>query len=195
MKDLYKKLLLSFIAGCVMGLSIGAILYANIGSDTITVLEDGIHCLLHISYGQAAIVYNVVLIVLALIFARKYFGVGTLVSAFTIGPFIDVSYNALSSLNISLNRYISLLIFFIGLVGYCMGVSALIRLKLGMNPIDALIFVISKKIDKSYKLIRTISDLLCALIGYLLGGVVGIGTLISILFTGTIVDLFNKLKL
>lgn len=195
MEEIYKKLLLSFVAGILIGVSIGIILYANIGSDTITVFQDGLHNLLHVTYGQAALIYNIVCIILALLFARKYFGVGSLVSAFTIGFFIDISYDALCDLDISLNKYLSLLVFIIGLVLYCMSLSMLMRLELGMNSIDALLFALSMKIKSSYKIVRTIADLLFALVGYLLGGVVGLGTLLSILLTGILVDLFNKIKL
>lgn len=195
MKEIYKKLLLSFVAGILIGVSIGIILYANIGSDTITVFQDGLHNLLHVTYGQAALIYNIVCIILALLFARKYFGVGSLVSAFTIGFFIDISYDALCDLDISLNKYLSLLVFIIGLVLYCMSLSMLMRLELGMNSIDALLFALSMKIKSSYKIVRTIADLLFALVGYLLGGVVGLGTLLSILLTGILIDQFNKIKL
>ena len=48
------------------------------------------------------------------------------------------------------------------------------------------------KID--YKIIRFVADLILTLIGYFLGGVVGIGTVISIMSTGWMIDTFVKLK-
>ena len=80
-----KKIVLSVLGGALIGIGAGTILYAGIGGDTITVFQDGLHALLNISYGQASRIYNVVFVVLALIFARKYSGAGTVISALVIG--------------------------------------------------------------------------------------------------------------
>lgn len=58
----WKTAVLAALAGVGIGVGVGLILNANIGSDTVTVFQDGLHCQLHISYGQASRLYNLVLI-------------------------------------------------------------------------------------------------------------------------------------
>ena len=103
----WKKLFLGALAGVFIGCGVGVILYANIGGDTVTVFQDGIHNVMKISYGQASRVYNVVLILLALLLAKKYFGVGTIVSALVTGYVIDFTYDALTSIG-TLTNYFAL---------------------------------------------------------------------------------------
>ena len=74
-----KKIVLSLTGGALIGIGAGTILYAGVGGDTVTVFQDGLHALFNISYGQTSRIYNVVFVVLALIFARKYSGAGTVI--------------------------------------------------------------------------------------------------------------------
>lgn len=189
-----KKGLLIVLAGCLIGVGVGTILYANIGGDTITVFQDGMHSSLNISYGQASRLYNIVLIIIALVFAREYFGIGTIISALITGYAIDFTFDMLSTTNINTNFFIALFIFLIGQTIYALALSILISCKLGMNSLDSIIYKLIEYLKIDYKIIRFVADLILTLLGYILGGVVGLGTIISIISTGWMIDTFVKLK-
>ena len=191
--ELLKKGCLICIAGICIGIGVGIILYANIGGDTVTVFQDGLHIVLNISYGQSSRIYNGVLIIIALLVARKYFGVGTIISALITGYAIDFAYDGLSALNLNLNFISLLVVFMVGQTIYTIGLSILIRCKLGMNALDSLLYRLIEIIKIDYRLIRLITDLLLTAMGYLLGGIVGIGTVISIACTGIMIDFFTKI--
>ena len=188
-----KKGFLIILAGLCIGVGVGVILYANVGGDTITVFQDGMHNVLSISYGQASLLYNAVLIVLALIFSKNNFGAGTIVTALITGLMIDISNNLLVSLNLELDFIMKLMVFFIGLSIYTFGLALLIKCKLGMNALDSLIYRLVDMIHIEYKWIRIVADLILTILGFIMGGVVGIGTLVSILCTGMMIDLFTKI--
>lgn len=188
-----KKGFLIILAGLCIGVGVGVILYANVGGDTITVFQDGMHNVLSISYGQASLLYNAVLIVLALIFSKNNFGAGTIVTALITGLMIDVSNNFLVSLNLELDFIMKFMVFFIGLSIYTFGLALLIKCKLGMNALDSLIYRLVDMIHIEYKWIRIVADLILTILGFIMGGVVGIGTLVSILCTGMMIDLFTKI--
>ncbi len=188
-----KKGFLIILAGLCIGVGVGVILYANVGGDTITVFQDGMHNVLSISYGQASLLYNAVLIVLALIFSKNNFGAGTIVTALITGLMIDISNNFLVSLNLELDFIMKLMVFFIGLSIYTFGLALLIKCKLGMNALDSLIYRLVDMIHIEYKWIRIVADLILTILGFIMGGVVGIGTLVSILCTGMMIDLFTKI--
>lgn len=189
------KVIKIIIAGACIGSGVGLILAANIGSDSISVLQDGLHALLHISYGQASFLYNFVLIILALLAARKYFGSGTILSALLTGVFIDiVNKPAVMLLSTVLSDVIIFhyLFFLLGLLVYSFGLAILIGCNLGMNSLDSILMVLSEKFSISYTKLRIGADLLLTFAGWLLNGVVGIGTVISIFFTSILVRLFSK---
>ena len=188
-----KKGFLIILAGLCIGVGVGVIIYANVGGDTITVFQDGMHNVLSISYGQASLLYNAVLIVLALIFSKNNFGAGTIVTALITGLMIDISNNLLVSLNLELDFIMKLMVFFIGLSIYTFGLALLIKCKLGMNALDSLIYRLVDMIHIEYKWIRIVADLILTILGFIMGGVVGIGTLVSILCTGMMIDLFTKI--
>lgn len=187
------KTILGALAGVFIGCGVGVILYANIGGDTVTVFQDGIHNLMNISYGQASRIYNVVLILLALLLARKYFGIGTIVSALVTGYIIDLTYDTLISIGTLTNYFVLVVVYLVGLVIYSFGLSILINCNLGMNGLDSMIYKINEITKVDYKILRLLADMILTLLGYIMGGTVGIGTAISIIFTGVLIDLFNRI--
>lgn len=191
-----KKLSQILLATLCIGSGVAFILIANIGSDSITVVQDGMHQIFHISYGQASLTYNIVMILVAFIFARNYFGVGTVLSALLTGFVIDLAYTIITFILTFVgdsNLVISIICFILGQVIYSYGLSTLIKCHLGMNSLDSLLTMISTKTNSSYKYLRISADLLLVFIGWMLGGVVGIGTICSILFTGTLIDYFKRI--
>ena len=186
-----KKIVLSVLGGALIGIGAGTILYAGIGGDTITVFQDGLHALLNISYGQASRIYNVVFVVLALIFARKYSGAGTVISALVIGFLIDIS-NSLWLLTKLNNGFVSgLIIFLIGLTIYASGIALLIRCDAGMNCLDALLYKLMDVTGLKYKYLRIAADVILTVTGCLMGGLFGMGTVIAVFLTGPLVELFT----
>lgn len=182
-----------FIAGICIGSGVGFILAANLGSDSISVLQDGLHCWLHLSYSQAALLYNTLMILLAVIFARQFLGMGTIISALLTSLFIDPVFALSHQLLTGALRNALLfrgLFFTLGLLLYAFGLALLIRCRVGMNSLDSLLSVIQKKTQVSYRTLRIAADLLLTGLGALLQGVIGIGTVISILFTGVLIDFF-----
>ena len=186
-----KKIVLSLTGGALIGIGAGTILYAGVGGDTVTVFQDGLHALFNISYGQTSRIYNVVFVVLALIFARKYSGIGTVLSALVIGYAIDIS-NSLWLLTMLNTGFITgLIIFLIGLVIYAMGIALLIKCDAGMNCLDALLYRLMDVTGFKYKYLRIAADVILTVTGCLMGGVFGIGTVIAVFLTGPLVELFT----
>ena len=95
--------------------------------------------------------------------------------------------------NLEIDFIMKLMVFFIGLSIYTFGLALLIKCKLGMNALDSLIYRLVDMIHIEYKWIRIVADLILTILGFIMGGVVGIGTLVSILCTGMMIDLFTKI--
>lgn len=52
------------------GIGVGLFVQANLGSDTITVLEEGMSIVFHVSLGKAASIYNVIGLTTAFLIAK-----------------------------------------------------------------------------------------------------------------------------
>ena len=146
------------------------------------------------SYGQASRIYNVVFVLLALVLARKYSGAGTVVSALMIGFLIDIIYSLWSSIVVDAGFVVSLLVFLIGLVIYALGIAVLIRCDAGMNCLDALLYRLMDVTNFKYRYLRIAADIILTLSGCLMGGVFGLGTVLSVLLTGPLAGFFAGVK-
>jgi len=177
------------LATNLIGLGVALILKANIGSDSITVFQDGIHVFLTITYGSASRLYNLILISIALMFGRKYIGIGTVISAFLVGFLIDFYLGVISMFFIQTSLSLSLILFIVGQTVYSIGLAVLIYFEVGMSCLDCVLYGVYKKIRISYRDLRIAVDLTLTLMGIVLGGKWGIGTVYSVLFTGTIINL------
>ena len=166
------------------GLGVALFVHANLGSDTLTVFVDGLHRVLNSSYGTASRVYNLSVLVIALIVSRKNIGWATVVYALTVGFTMDYFERLLQPLQIQTAGIV------IRLGQICFGITyaLLIKYRKGMNQIDAISYAIVDKTGISFKWIRTGMDVVLLVSGWLLGGVVGVGSIIAMTTTGILVD-------
>ena len=80
----------------------------------------------------------------------------------------------------------------IGVIICSLGVSMYQRPDVGVSPYDSLSLIMDKKLPKiSYFWCRMSNDVICALVAYFAGGLVGIGTVIAAFGLGPIVHFFN----
>lgn len=173
----------------LVGIAVALFLAGGIGSDSVGLLCDGIHKLLGIRFGNASVLYDLVMIVAAFIFAHNHLGMGTIVYALLSGYFIDLYGILLEPFQLYQQTwFVRSGTFIVGQRCLSLGLALLIQLELGMNALDALIYKIHNKTNIPYAIIRTGSDISYVVIGTLCGGVFGIGTVCLVLLTGTMVN-------
>ncbi|CRZ34431.1 hypothetical protein DFR55_101204 [Herbinix hemicellulosilytica] len=189
-----KKLMGVFIAINGVGCGISLFLQSGLGSDPIGVLCDGISRSLNISIGQASLIYNLIVILIAAIVAKGNLGLGTVIYALLSGYFIDFYNWIFAPLKIGeLNFLGRLAVYVIGEILLAAALAMLIYFKLGMNALDAVLYKVNSLTGISYAVLRTGCDILYSILGVILGGVFGIGTLISFLTTGYLVGKFTRI--
>lgn len=188
-----RKLFICFYLFSAINLTgIGVVLFlrAGIGSDTITVFVEGLSNLFNCSIGTASRIYNIIVLLFALVLSRKDIGWLTVIYALSVGVFIDFYFNLTQSLFIDLSTAMKVATIVIGQL--CLGLSfaILIKLEMGMSQLDAISYGIARKTKISYKLIRTSIDVILLILGWLLGGVVGVGSLFAMATTGITIEFF-----
>ncbi len=198
-KKIAIKTLLYLLSLATIAFGVMLVISANIGGDSVTVLYTGIKHTFKVSYGTATYMYQISIIAIACIFARKYVGIGTVLFSLTFGMFMYVWEFIFKYIPIHpVGIYMQMLTFIGGQMFISMGLAGLIELKVGTNGLDCIILTICDKKDIKYGYIKTMADIIIMSTGYMLGGLVGFASLFSMLSLGFNVQLFlyiiNKIK-
>ncbi|MDW7671411.1 MAG: hypothetical protein SCK57_00490 [Bacillota bacterium] len=176
-----------FAVGIVMTIN------ANIGLAPWDVFHQGLSNVLGITMGQASIIVGVVVVGVDF-FAGERIGWGTLGNMVFIGLFID--FLMLNNLIPEMQLFIAGVFQMVAGL-FVIGIASVLYIGAGMGcgPRDGLMVALLKKTGRSVSLIRGILEGGALVCGWLLGGTVGLGTVITALLTGPMVQLaFRMLR-
>ena len=167
---------------------------ANIGSDAVTMLCSGLNRFFDISLGTASNITNITVLALALIIGRKYIGFTTIAACLLMGFVINILNPVYIILVAPLMQsiMINFIVFICGLLAESLGCAILIHYQTGMNQLDALASGLVDRFHLNYRSIRTLMDISMFALGFIMGGQVGLGTIICVLMMGSIISLFVK---
>ena len=162
---------------------------ANVGLGPWDVLHQGISFHTPLSFGTASIVVGAALIVLSL-FLKVYPGVATLLNMSLIGIFINLQLQVnwlpdLSAQPLLLRLLVDIAgVFLIGL-----GSAIYISPHMGAGPRDGLMLRLNTLTKVRIAIVRAVLECSVLLFGFLLGGSVGIGTLIFAFGIGPCIEI------
>jgi uncharacterized protein len=181
------------IIGVILcGSSTVFMLNSNLGLLPWDVFHQGISNITKMTIGQANIAVSFAIILLSLALGEKV-GIGTIVNIIVIGKIIDV-INYMNIIPVSDNIFTGIVMLIIGMLVMGYGCYLYMGCGLGCGPRDSLMIGLSKKINKPVKMIKTIIEVTALIIGIILGGKFGIGTVISALGVGVFMQIIFKLN-
>jgi len=155
---------------------------ANIGYSPWDVFHTGLAQKTGISIGTASILTGMVIVGIVLVLGEKI-GLGTLLNMILIGVFIDLIF--MSDLIPKQEKMVfGLLMLVIGLFVISVGSYFYIKAAFGAGPRDSLMVVLNRKTKLPVGVCRSVIELVVTIIGWILGGMVGIGTVISAIAIG-----------
>jgi uncharacterized membrane protein YczE len=167
--------LVQLYAGLVLyGFSIALMVRSDLGLAPWDVLHSGLTRHFPIDIGQALVIVSF-LVMLAWIPLREVPGLGTISNAIVIGLSTDGFLSVMATPRATDLR-ISLLVAGIALQG--LATAAYIGAQFGRGPRDGLMTGLSRRTGRSLRLVRTLMELSLVVIGLLLGGVAGAGTIV-----------------
>lgn len=188
-EHIVKRTLVSLIGLIFCGIGVGLFLYSGLGVDPASVFELGIGNVFGISYGTSSALINVVILVIVLLIDRSYINISSIIAIFGIGYTADFVKFLLNMLLVGeLNMIVKLILIFVGLFIMAIGIATYIRADLGVGAIDLISEIISRKGNFQYRIVRVIGDISFVVIGFFLGGTVGIGTVVAAFMTGPAVQ-------
>lgn len=176
-----------FIGLMVLGLGVTMTIKGQrLGVGSWDVLHIGLFNHFGFTIGTWNIVVGIIIITISSIGLRRFPRVGTFINMISVGLFIDF-FNWL--LPDPTAFIFQVLCFVLGVMLAGAGSGIYIAAKLGAGPRDSLMLLISQKIKWSIQVSRTIMEVFVVVIGYLLGGPVGVGTVIMAFGTGPVIQM------
>ncbi len=188
----YLKRILGLLFGLFLySLGIVLTLKANIGYAPWEVLHVGLSRTTGMSIGVASILVGL-LIGLVVWLMKESLGLGTLLNMILIGIFIDILI--LLDFIPKMNQFPQgLLLMVIGLFVISFGSYFYIGSGFGAGPRDSLMVVLTRKTGLPVGVCRGGIELTAVFVGWLLGGMVGIGTVIAAFGIGLCVQITFKI--
>lgn len=206
--NIVKRLVLFFVGMTIIQFGVALYLKTNIGSDPMTVFTQGLANTLDktplrdfalvkmiagsntVTTGVANMMILVVLFIIILLTEKKRINIGTLICVVGVGPIIDLGVKVISYFPVeNCNLIVKMLLVLLGCLIIAVGFCVLSASNIGVAPNDIIPFIIQDKTGAQYRTVRMTMDAVLLIGGFLLGGVVGIGTVISMLATGPFIQI------
>lgn len=195
-KEFLKTLIGVTIATFLFGVAVCCYIHGGLGSDSVTVFQQGVSKALSVSMGTAAYIYIGIVFLIDLFVSRENIGWTTVLNALMLGTFIDLVnkwFAGFYSLTDALPFRIGLLV--MGILLVSVSCVILIKLNRGKNALDAVAWGLTTRLKWPYRVVRICVDAVLMGIGWLLGGVVGFGSVAAVFLTGpTIQFLLGRLQ-
>ena len=205
--NLIKRLVMFFVGMSIIQFGVALFLKTSIGSDSFTVFTEGLATVLtktgwkdlsivhmitgraEVTPGVANMIILIVLFIGILIVDRKRIKIGTLICVIGVGPIIDLGVKAVSYFPIeSANIFVKMLLVLGGCFIIAVGFSIMSESDIGVAPNDIVPFIIKDKLNCQYRWVRIAFDATFLIVGFILGGKVGIGTIIAMLAIGPFIQ-------
>ncbi len=175
------------------GLGIIVTMRANVGYAPWEVLHSGISQTLGVSIGLVNTAVGAIIVAIVFLLGEKI-GLGTIFNMFMIGLFMDLIL-FLDFIPLYNSFWIGTLVLILGLFIISLGTYFYISSAFGAGPRDSLMVAITRKTGLPVGLCRGILEVSVVIAGWLLGGMVGLGTVISAFAIGFCVQItFRLLK-
>ena len=167
-------------------------IYANIGLAPWDCLGMGISYHTFLNYGLAMTVISLTVLLIDLLL-REQIGYGTIIDALLTGNLVQLCNN-INPLPKNHNMWIGIASMLTGFVFMALGMWIYMRAAQCCGPRDSLLVGLGKRMPKiPIGVVEIILWAVVLLVGWLLGGPVGIGTLISTFGAGAVMQLVYSL--
>ncbi|MDE0169791.1 MAG: hypothetical protein OXS29_09780 [bacterium] len=188
----YGRAVLARVPGLMLGLvlfgaGIALKLRSGLGLSPWDAFHQGVSIHVPLSIGTVTILVSG-LVLLAWIPLRQRVGVGTVLNAVTVGLTIDITLRLVAATGSTLVSWVYLL-GSVGLIG--LGSGLYIGARLGPGPRDGVMTGLAAR-GLSIRLARTIIEGTVLVAGWMLGGAIGIGTVVFAVLIGPLVQFFLR---
>ncbi len=182
----------------LFGLGEAIIIGSGSGVSPWTVLAQGISSRSDLSIGMATFLISIFILIFW-VPLKQVPGIGTILNAIIIASAIDLTLGFIPKPDLI---YMKILQASFGILIVGIGSGIYLASNLGPGPRDGLMIGLQQKTNTSIPLIRTIIEITAVTVGWFLGGIVGIGTILFVFGIGpcvgvglNLVEKFSKKRI
>ena len=198
LKEILLRIVILFIGLTIAHLGVTLFLLADLGADPFNVLIQGLFRTAQsltgwtvLTHGRVHMTICFLIILVLLITDRSYTKIGTVLCMICGGPIIDFFTLLLGGLIHSGNPFAArILVLAAGCVILAFGMTIVMKSDSGVGPNDLVAIVISDKLGQSFSITRIVVDVCFVAAGFLMGGAVGVGTIICAALVGPVAGIF-----
>lgn len=197
-KEILLRIVILFIGLAIAHLGVTLFLLADLGADPFNVLIQGLFRSLRnltgwtfLTHGRVHMAICFLIILVLLIADRSYIKIGTILCMACGGPIIDFFTLLLKGWIHSGNPFaIRILVLAAGCGILAFGMTIVMKSDSGVGPNDLVAIVISDKLGRAFSVTRIVVDVCFVAAGFLMGGAIGIGTIICAALVGPVAGIF-----
>ena len=188
-----KRYIVLILGIIIIGLGVAIFSKANLGIDPFTLMNMGISEFFNINFSIIQWGVSIgILVVVAFIDKKKIF-IATILNMFLVAPLIEGFTVLIEMLALPVQDLFGrLIIAIIGCAVLSIGAGMYLATDLGVSAYDLVAIIISEKTNLPFKWLRIGTDAFCTLVGWMVGSVVGVGTLIAVFGMGPMISYARK---
>ena len=191
-KQMIKEILKSAFGLFIFSIGVYLTIQANIGLAPWDCLSMGVSARVGMSYGIVHTIISIIIVLIDVLLKEKI-GYGTILDALLVGNYVDLIDRIITLPDFN-SLPISIVMVVVGLLIMGYGQVFYMDAAQGCGPRDSLLVALGKRFPRTpIGVVQTGMVGIALLIGWLLGGPVGIGTVISVFGLGTALQIVCKI--
>lgn len=191
-----KSILAAAFGVLLVGVGVAFNNCAGFGNDPVGIVYDGIRSISGMNQaqlGMASNAVNIVLLVFLFFVGKRYVSVGTFVYLLPYGFCVDLGNFLYGLHGASEDIWVRVVFSVLGCVLLSLGVAIYITVDIGVDPFTGVVLVLRDVLKKEYRYVKIGFDLTMVILGTLLGGRLGVVTVVTALAVGPVIQFFTRL--
>ena len=181
-----------FLVGLlIMGLGISLIAISNFGNGPWDAVNIGLSEKTGLSIGLCMNIVALIQIIIGGIINKEFPNIATMITSISLGLFIDFWILFLGGIEVT-SYIMQFGVFILALPVISIGISIYLVSKLPNTPLDYFMLALKSKLNLSLMTSKITSESIGLVLGFMLGGTIGIGTIIIILAIGPMIQYLQK---
>jgi len=192
MTEKQRRIIMTIAGVLIAGFSVGIFNFSMFGMDPFQVFAHGLWEVVPMRFGTFYMLINLIMLIFIFFIDKTKIGLGTMINIFLLGYVVEFSSWIFMTLIPEPSLFIRSLALGVAIVMISLGSALYFVGDLGVSTYDAVALLMAERKIAKFHYCRIGTDLVCVISGFLLGAVIGLGTLVTAFFMGPIIAFFNR---
>lgn len=190
----WRRRLIVMVCGIIiLGMGVCLFKLSLMGNDPSSAMAMTIGNRLGLPFSIMLVILNSLWFILEICLGRELIGIGTFFNWFCVGIFTDIWTELITGIFVIPEAFAGrFAVMILGVIILSLSCALYQTADLGIAPYDAVSIILNNRFPIPYFWCRILTDSVCAAAAFLLGGIVGLGTLVCVLGLGPFINFFTN---